>query len=89
MLFNDRRAAKKAASATTKAQIGAMAKGGTLRSAGPASTHEEKSQNHYDRENVKYEAQYGYSGRSATGERLPRKDALRNAGKKLDKEGKL
>lgn len=31
MLFNDRRKAKKAASATTKAQIGAMAKAGTLR----------------------------------------------------------
>ena len=31
MLFNDRRNAKKAASATTKAQIGAMAKQGTLR----------------------------------------------------------
>jgi len=31
MLFNDRRNAKKAASATTKAQIGAMAKAGTLR----------------------------------------------------------
>ena len=31
MFFNDRRKAKKAASATTKAQIGAMAKAGTLR----------------------------------------------------------
>lgn len=31
MLFNDRRRAKKAASATTIAQIGAMAKQGTLR----------------------------------------------------------
>lgn len=31
MLFNDRRKAKKAASATTIAQIGAMAKQGTLR----------------------------------------------------------
>ena len=31
MFFNDRRKAKKAASATTKAQIGAMAKSGTLR----------------------------------------------------------
>jgi hypothetical protein len=33
MLFNDRRKAKKAASATTKAQIAAMAKRGTLRAA--------------------------------------------------------
>jgi len=32
MNFNDRRKAKKAASETTKAQIGAMAKAGTLRS---------------------------------------------------------
>jgi len=31
-MFNDRRNAKKAASATTKAQIAAMAKSGTLRS---------------------------------------------------------
>lgn len=31
MIFNDRRNAKKAASATTKTQIGAMAKSGTLR----------------------------------------------------------
>jgi hypothetical protein len=38
MLFNDRRKAKKAASATTKAQISAMAKTGTLRAAPKRST---------------------------------------------------
>jgi len=68
----------------TVAQITAMAKSGTLRDAGPKSTPVEKLQNHYDREDVKSEAQYGYSGRAASGERLPKKDAQRNAAKKLD-----
>jgi hypothetical protein len=36
--WNDRRKAKKAASATTKAQLGAMAKTGTLRAAPKRST---------------------------------------------------
>jgi hypothetical protein len=38
MNWNDRRKAKKAASATTRAQIGAMAKAGTLRSEPKRST---------------------------------------------------
>jgi hypothetical protein len=65
-----------------------MAKSGTLRDAGPQSTTEEKYQNELDRTDVKYEAQYGDAGRAASGERLPRKDALRNAGKKLDANSK-
>lgn len=71
--------------ANTVAAITAMAKSGALRDAGPKPTDDERRQNHYDREDVKYEAQYGDAGRSASGERLDRGTALRNAGKKLDK----
>jgi hypothetical protein len=76
---------KNADSANTIAAIGAMAKSGALRDAGPKPSTEERSQNHYDREDVKYEAQYGDAGRSASGERLPKKEAIHKAGKKLDK----
>jgi hypothetical protein len=79
---------KNADSANTLAAIGAMAKSGALRDAGPKPTPEERANNHYEREDVKYEAQYGDAGRAASGERLPKKEALRNAGKKLDANSK-
>jgi hypothetical protein len=75
----------KKGSADTIAAIQAMAKSGALRDAGPKPTDDERRQNHYDREDVKYEADYGYSGRSGSGERVDRGTALRTAAKKLDK----
>jgi hypothetical protein len=79
------KASRAGESANTVAAITAMAQRGTLRDAGPKPTDDEKRQNHYDREDVKYEADYGHSGRSASGERVDRGTALRTAGKKLDK----
>jgi len=75
----------KGGSASTIAAIQAMAKSGALRDAGPAPTDDERRQNHYDREDVKYEADYGYSGRSASGQPVDRGTAIRTAAKKLDK----
>lgn len=82
------KASRAGESANTIAAITGMAKSGALRDAGPQSTPEEKVQNRYERDDVKYEAQYGDAGRAASGERLPKKDALRNAGKKLDANSK-
>ena len=78
------KASRAGESANTIAAITAMAKSGALRDAGPKPTDDERRQNHYDREDVKYEADYGYSGRSASGEAVDRGTALRTAGKKLD-----
>jgi hypothetical protein len=78
------KASRAGESANTIAAITAMAKSGALRDAGPKPTHEERSQLHYDIQDVKSEASYGYSGRSASGEALDRGTALRKAGKKLD-----
>jgi hypothetical protein len=78
------KASRAGESANTIAAITAMAKSGTLRDAGPKPTQEDRSQLHYDIEDVKSEAQYGYSGRSGSGERLDKGTALRKAGKKLD-----
>jgi hypothetical protein len=75
----------KKGSADTIAAIQAMAKSGALRDAGPKPTDEERQQLHYDIQDVKSEAQYGFSGRSGSGERLDRGTALRGAAKKLDK----
>jgi hypothetical protein len=83
--FNDRRKKKSADKANTVAAIGAMAKAGTLRDTGPKPTNDERRELRSDIQDVKYEAQYGTARRSASGESLPKKDALRNAGKKLDK----
>ena len=63
MLFNDRRKAKKAASATTKAQIGAMAKAGTLR-ATKAPTTGSTEFNRNERADVGKEARGTYDNRS-------------------------
>ena len=59
-----------------------------IRDTGPKPTTEERDQLRGDITDVKYEAQYGDAGRAASGERLPKKDALRNAGKKLDANSK-
>jgi hypothetical protein len=79
------KASRAGESANTVAALTAMAKSGTLRDAGPKPTHEERSQLHYDIQDVKSEASHGYSGRSASGEAVDRGTALRSAGKKLDK----
>jgi hypothetical protein len=63
MFFNDRRKAKKAASATTKAQIGAMAKAGTLR-ATKAPTKGSTEFNRNERADVGKEARGTYDNRS-------------------------
>ena len=78
------KASRAGESANTIAAITAMAKRGTLRDAGPKPTDDEKRQNHYDREDVLYEAKHGNSGRDYRGERLDTGTAIRKAGKKLD-----
>jgi hypothetical protein len=83
--FNDRRKAKRADKANTVAAIGAMAKSGTLRDAGPKPTAGDRNQLKADINDVKYEAQYGVSGRNSQNYSLPKKEALHNAGKALDK----
>jgi hypothetical protein len=75
MLFNDRRKAKKAASATTKAQIGAMAKQGTLRST--ATSPGQRSFNRTEREVVNHEV------RKNTDDFGPRKERYAAAAKKV------
>ena len=83
--FNDRRKAKRANRETTIANIEAMGKAGTLRDAGPRPDDDERRQLRSDIRDVKYEADYGYSGRSGSGERVDRGTAIRTAAKKLDK----
>jgi hypothetical protein len=75
MLFNDRRKAKKAASATTKAQIGAMAKQGTLR--GTSTGAGTRSFNRTEREVVNHEV------RKNTDDFRPRKERYAEAANKV------
>lgn len=92
IFFNDRRKAKKAASATTKAQIAAMAKAGTLRatakpSSNPYDRQSDRNDAHYERSDVKYEASYGLSRAPRwNGEQVSRKEALYRAAQAKDKE---
>jgi hypothetical protein len=77
---------KKSEDSTTVAQIGAMAKSGALRYAGDKPTADDRHQLHSDINDVKYEAQYGHSGRyKYKNERLPKAEALRNAAQAKDK----
>ena len=91
IFFNDRRKAKKAASATTKAQIKAMAKAGTLRATAtpskePYQRQKDKHEAHYERADVKYEASYGMSRAPRyNGENVSRKEALYRAAQRKDK----
>jgi hypothetical protein len=83
--FNDRRKAKRANSANTIAAIEAMGKSGALRDAGPAPTDDERRQLRSDIRDVKYEATYGHSGRDHKGYHIGMGEALKNAGRALDK----
>lgn len=78
---------KKEESNTTKEQIGAMAKAGTLRSAGAKPTDREKQDNFYDRIDVKHEASHGYSARpDYNGQELTRGEKYKRAAKQVDKD---
>lgn len=77
MFFNDRRKAKKAASATTKAQIGAMAKSGTLRATTTSPGQRQFGQ--AERAAVREEV------RSQTADWNPRASRYKAAAKKVDK----
>lgn len=83
--FNDRRKKKSADRANTVASIEAMGKAGTLRDTGPRPDDDERRQLRSDIRDVKYEAQYGDSGRDHKGYHLGMGQALTNAGRKLDK----
>ena len=91
IFFNDRRKANKAASATTKAQIAAMAKAGTLRATEAPSKDAwkrdaDRREAHHEREDVKYEANYGLSRKPIyVGQEVSRKEALHRAAKRKDK----
>lgn len=77
MLFNDRRKAKKAASATTKAQISAMAKAGTLRQV--ATTPAGRQFGNAERQAVKDQV------RGDLNDFRPRKQRFADAAAKVDK----
>mgnify|MGYP006295017401 CR=1 FL=1 len=79
MLFNDRRKAKKAASATTKAQIAAMAKAGTLRA--ETTSPGQRKFGQAERSAVKSEA----SNMAAYRNEYPNKNDYAAAAKKVSK----
>jgi hypothetical protein len=79
MNWNDRRKAKKAASATTRAQITAMAKSGTLRATTEPTTGS-KNFNRVERSAVKSEAM------SNSGGKMPNKDNYARAAKTVSQQ---
>lgn len=79
IFFNDRRKAK----ATTRTQLKAMAKSGALRDAGPARW---AGEGHAERQDVKYEANYGVSSRPVySGQKLTRGDKFKRAAQEFDR----
>jgi hypothetical protein len=97
MMFNDRRQARraqKAASATTRTQIGMMAKGGTLRSTTPPSKNKftaslERSDNKAERMSVKEAGQadnrnINYKREMAGAKPKPMKESMRDAAQMND-----
>ena len=82
IFFNDRRKAKKASSATTRTQLGQMAKSGALRSAGSARF---AGEGHAERQEVAYEANHGVSSRPVwRGQQLTRGDRFKAAAQAFD-----
>lgn len=87
IFFNDRRKAKKAASATTRTQLAQMAKSGALRDAGSARW---AGEGHAERQEVAYEANHGVSSRPVwKGQKLSRGDRFKAAAQEFDRNQRL